>query len=386
MRAASIFFVCLLSLVLAAAIPGGVVIEGRVSDDIRPGSSSPATIRIHKGGLDYFGRLLMVIPEGLSISPKTLHGGSFRWDPKSRTAVVSWLKLPPEDRFDVEFDFAASESCFPGSNPIQWEFSFIRNNARETVKPTPWIIEVRPGDDGLLQDATTMDAGASSTPEASHNVTAFRQTEWMNDDLKVTITVAGMSPGSFARIEETLTADCEMTDLETQGATVERQEGTLEFLWFDSPGQVQVSYTLLACALSPPKNLSGTLSFATGDNSFRLPILSFESNETDRPIKELREPDAHIHFGVQLAATKMPVVTDYFKRRLNFALEPLEEKESDWYKYSHGSFDQYREARDYREKLHADHAFIGPFVVSWRGEQRISVQEALIRTGQSWLP
>jgi hypothetical protein len=93
-----------------------------------------------------------------------------------------------------------------------------------------------------------------------------------------------------------------------------------------------------------------------------------------------------IRYEVQIAATKKQVVTDYFKARLDFGLPIEEEREGNWFKYLNGSFSEYRNARDHRVALDADFAFHGPFVIARRNGQRISVQEALTRTGQTWVP
>ena len=89
---------------------------------------------------------------------------------------------------------------------------------------------------------------------------------------------------------------------------------------------------------------------------------------------------------MQLAANKTQVVTDYFKRRLEFGLPIKEEFDGGWFKYLNGSFERYEDARNHREDLNESYTFIGPFVVSRMGGKRISVQEALTRTGEEWIP
>ena len=95
---------CLTTLVLgmlSMAIPGGVVIEYGMEGNPQPGQASPLTVSIQKGGLDYFGRILFMVPEGCQLIPRQLSGGSFAWDSEQNRAVVSWLKLPDADRFDL---------------------------------------------------------------------------------------------------------------------------------------------------------------------------------------------------------------------------------------------------------------------------------------------
>ena len=66
---------------------------------------APLTISISKGGLDYFGRMMLRLPPDCRLEPQSLFGGSYHWDEEENLAVVSWLKLPERERFDLEFDF-----------------------------------------------------------------------------------------------------------------------------------------------------------------------------------------------------------------------------------------------------------------------------------------
>ena len=65
---------------MAMAIPGGVVIEGRLTQPAKAGETTPMTISVSKGGLDYFGRMMLHIPEDCRLEPSVLFGGSYHWD------------------------------------------------------------------------------------------------------------------------------------------------------------------------------------------------------------------------------------------------------------------------------------------------------------------
>ena len=129
--------------VLSLIIPGGVVIEFGLDRAPASGTATPLTISIQKGGLDYFGRILLAIPEDCTLSPKNLHGGSFALDEEEGRAVVSWLKLPEADRFDLQFDLKVAPDAPAGTREMTSEFSFIRNQDRASV--TPPSLPVRGG-------------------------------------------------------------------------------------------------------------------------------------------------------------------------------------------------------------------------------------------------
>ena len=59
-----------------------------------------------------------------------------------------------------------------------------------------------------------------------------------------------------------------------------------------------------------------------------------------------------------------------------------------WYKYTLGSFNSYSGARDKRENVNqsiAELSALGPFVAAYNNGSRITVQEALMISGQTWI-
>ena len=56
-----------IAVLLAMAIPGGVVVEGQLPRNPAPGTSTPFSITVTKGGLEYFGRILISLPEDCRI-------------------------------------------------------------------------------------------------------------------------------------------------------------------------------------------------------------------------------------------------------------------------------------------------------------------------------
>ena len=61
------------------------------------------------------------------------------------------------------------------------------------------------------------------------------------------------------------------------------------------------------------------------------------------------------------------------------------ESHEGWIKYSIGNYSKYIYARNIRNEL-KKYKFPGPFVSAYNYGQRITVQEALIVSGQNWVP
>jgi hypothetical protein len=96
------------------------------------------------------------------------------------------------------------------------------------------------------------------------------------------------------------------------------------------------------------------------------------------------EPEKGIYYRVQIAAGHKPIdIKKYFKR-YNITEEVRTEEHKGWWKYSIGSFYEYKEARDYRMILWNTTRINDAFVAAYNNGVRITVQEALMISNQKW--
>ena len=376
---------------LAMAIPGGVVVEGQLTTPPKAGTSTPFSVTVTKGGLEYFGRILITLPGDCRLVPRQLHGAGFSEDEDRNVAVISWLKLPEADQFEMLFDLEMAPSANAGSRTIEWDFSFIRNNDRVSVRPAPFHFEVA-GANRTVDTSAQSRPGNLQQPEAAADKPEVVQAQAIRSIASLeqggficTVRLQGVPKGGFVKLTEQWPSSCSAEVLAAGGGVPQVSQGQLDLIWFDYPKDESVIYRLDYCPLSKSGEIIGTLSYVQGDSPVEIPVITFVEPDSDRDA-ELPFTATDIAFEVQVAASKKQVVTDYFREKLNFGLPLVEEQENGWFKYTSGSFPRYEEARSHREEVSSRHGFIGPFVVSRRKNVRISVQEALTRTGQEWIP
>ncbi len=87
---------------------------------------------------------------------------------------------------------------------------------------------------------------------------------------------------------------------------------------------------------------------------------------------------------MQILAAHKTVSNSYIKRHYGFTGGVATENHEGWVKYTTGSFDVYKQARDKRNSL-GSYNFPGPFVTAYNQGDRITVQEALMLSKQDWV-
>lgn len=281
---------------------------------------------------------------------------------------------------------------------------------------------------------------------AASNVRCIRQTPIPTgeaNDYLVKLLVNKGNAQKFAKIEEDVPAGFSAEALETKDAVFTFKDQKVKFLWMNLPADPRfvVSYKLIAPDGKGDitVSLKGTFSYLVGDATRVIDIIqkdidlsnidpkvlegiissavsyegaSFVTGFTqsyaeggvdipieykkieDKPKKKVAQefdmqpfmllPEKGVYYRVQIAAGHKPINIKRYFTRYNITYDVRTEKHDGWYKYSIGSFREYKEARDFRIFIWNTTRINDAFVTAYNNGVRITVQEALMITNQQW--
>jgi len=432
----------ILALTFQNIFQGGVTFNVQAPTEVVAGTEFEVKITIQKGDLESFSRLQQTFPAGLNATPSISSNADFTFEEK-RVRFI-WLRLPTQNEFTVVYKIKADERL-KGTFTIDGKFSYIDENERKSISSISQPIVILPSpniDPALIVDINDFEEQVIpyiAPVTAGSQMACIRQKPILEaDGYIINLLVNKELKQKFAKIEENIPTGYKAVSINPREGIFTFKSNMAKFLWMNLPSD---SYFLVSYKLIPEKPgiaepvLKGKFSYLEGEKTISIDIKQTNENlaslspaeignlivrlntpqladktiekepvseevVVEKPPKKeiiktppkenkntqafLLEPEEGIYYRVQLAAGHKSVNIQQYFKKYNLDKEVRREVHEGWQKYSIGSFDVYKEARDYRVHIWNTTAINDAFVSAYNDGKRITVQEALMVANQTW--
>jgi hypothetical protein len=414
-----------------------------VPREIVAGTDVQVEVRVVKSGLDGFARFQQELPPGITASPDVSANADFNFE--DQLVNLIWLKIPAGEEMVFSYTIHPHETI-KGNFSLGGRFHYILDEDRSEVNIPPRNITITPSpnvDPSLIVDIADFKEATTETGIVTQNfdVACFREAPFFSESDGSWIVNILLSRGEvtrLARIEEQIPEGFTAENIDNRGSIFSFKSGIAKFLWMQMPEDplLVISYKLV-----PPEgqslsagSLNGTFTFMEGDISKSIPIVEKSITltnaspgeltdimasltgsqekpvepvveveelveqviEVEEPVEQVKEPEkpvvqpvktepqAGIVFKVQVRASRKPLNMDEYFKPYRIEGQVTKELHEGWNKYVTGSFNTYREAREYVSRLMTQNGLKEAFVVAYSNGTRISVKKALELTNQVW--
>jgi hypothetical protein len=287
------------------------------------GTEYIVNLLVNKGNKQKFAKIEETVPAGLTAVDIDNKDGIFTF--KNQKAKFLWMNLPSEPYYLVSYKLIPQNDATPALPLISGKFSYL-------VDEKTIVIDVVEKNLDL----------ASITDEQLQNILEELKTQ---------------PPELLAEAEQKEPEIIPEPEIKKEPVDIEPEDIESE----DKEPEEQVRQKV-----TKPKSIR------TSEYKFK------------RDLAYVLEPESGVYYRVQLAAGHKPVDIKRYFRKYNLDKEVRKEYHEGWLKYSVGSFQVYKEARDYRVNIWDNTNIDDAFVSAYNDGIRITVQEALMIANQKW--
>lgn len=433
---------------LSFLIGNDVALNVNVPKAVNAGSEFDVEVILKKGNLSGFARLQQDLPMGLTAQLVESSLGDFSFDEQKLRFVWLRLpegkemrlvyRVKVDERLKGSFTLKGTFAYVDNNERKTAEFqtSTISINPSTRIDPN-LIVDIN--------EFQTIIPPQASVGFVASNVRCIRQTpipSGAENDYLVKLLVNKGNAQKFAKIEEDVPEGFTAEAIETKDAVFTFKDQKVKFLWMNLPAEPRfvVSYKLIAPdgKGNITVSLKGTFSYLVGEATRVIDIIQKDIDLTnidpaaldglisstfsteganiisgftpyseggidipieykkieDKPKRKAKPefdmepfmlmPEKGVYYRVQIAAGHKPIDIKRYFTRYNIKYDVRTEKHEGWYKYSIGSFKEYKEARDFRILIWNSTRINDAFVTAYNNGTRITVQEALMITSQKW--
>lgn len=321
------------------------------------GNEYQVDLKIVKSGVEGFGKLEEYLPEGAEAAVKVNDKAVF--SQVDNKAKFVWMAVPNPEEVVVSYTVKSETDIETALSAMEGNFSFLDDNETKTV------------------------AVLGGAPIASEAVVAVDEAE-ENTESSTASVVEEIVEETVEEAEEVATVvetETESTDA-LNDVIAEKVKEANEAADEESEEIADAVEEKVETVVPEPKE---AVTQSKEEVVERVEEKASEELVADNGSTKIPNPETGVSYKVQIAAGKKVVSNEFIKKVYNFREQFGIENHEGWVKYTTGSFDVYKGARDKREALvSAGHNFPGPFVTAYNSGQRITVQEALMISNQKW--
>ncbi len=316
-----------------AAKNNSVVSANRIlsASNVNNGGSFIVEINVNKNDVTGYAKIQDNLPVGFTAEEINSYGGQFTIE--DGKVKILWMTIPTAAVFKVKYKVTV-DNTVKGKQKIDGFFSYLPDQTSDTkVNIATSEITVGTSEVVATTPATTSNASAEEEePKKTTTTTATTETK----------------PKSTPKTKN------------TEPVKVIEKE--------------QPSETSTTANTTKPKTKK---------------VPKANSNVTAAPAV-ITNPGAtnnnqQLYYSVQICALKRAVDVSYFEKNHAVTQKIYVQMHEGWHKYTVGEFSVYKEARDHRETVKTSNKIVGPFVTAYNKGTRITVQEALMISGQQWV-
>lgn len=416
---------------------GDVDVKMNVPGNVKQGEEITVSLTINKGSISGVGHMKQELPAGFGNAVVVeAKGAEFKFLAEDNVVKFTWISLPADPEFTVSYKMTVKADAASGAVNLGGKFSYVLNNEKQTFQVPETSIQIGDGASAVATTtqpvtteitptepettaATTKEPepttppATATTPEAktTYPVTASRTIVGSPEagmEFTVEINVKKDGIKGFARVQEILPTGLTAMSLDSKGGTFSFIDQKVKIIWDNLPADedLKVSYRVSVSEnVSGDMFITGAFSYVENDDPKKAEIPSTtlsvkgktamantttttepdNTTTTTTANTNVPAPEASVSYKVQICAlSKLQRGTSYFESKFALSNKVSMEFHEGWKKYIVGKYNQYKDARDYRETMRSK-GVESPFVTAYNSGKRITVQEALMVSNQQWV-
>jgi hypothetical protein len=372
-----------------------VRIETSFPDRIKGGERCHAEITINKNDISQFGKLELLIPEGLHVVCDDAYKANYR--SANGMAQWTWNELPSDKEMKLNVELVSDHDIESPETAARFMYVSENNKEMATTDGFNEAIEER-----ALQQQEEAQIKLKRTLSLSSN------------EIEVDVTIFKGGTSGFARYSDILPKNMQVENAITDGSSFSVAEGKVRFVWVNVPVRdtLRISYRLKS--KGPAKvTLAGEYSYLdnnksrkkilepevvemTAEGTASYPKRTESKQKNSKPVKKEKEKNeisraitppvkGNLIYRVQIGAFKNNKVTiSRLTKKFHLSEQISTHMHEGYFKFMTSDHAEYKQARDHRERLKSDNKIKSAFVVAYNNGTRITVQEALMISKQKW--